>query len=179
MVHQDIYQKAILFATAKHHNIGQTVPGTNLPYLVHLSNVAMEIIFAAHNSTDFDTDFAIQLALLHDTLEDTETTYEELTQEFSYAVADGVLALSKNKSIAKDDRLNDSIERILLQPKEVWSVKLADRITNLQPPPSHWTPTKISQYHAEAQTILEKLKGGNQYLEDRLGLKIQEYKSYF
>lgn len=55
MVHQDIYQKAILFATAKHHNIGQTVPGTNLPYLVHLSNVAMEIIFAAHNSTDFET----------------------------------------------------------------------------------------------------------------------------
>lgn len=179
MLTQNIYQKTILFATEKHHKIGQTIPGTNLPYLVHLSNVAMEIIFAAHNSTDFDLDFAIQLALLHDTIEDTDTTYEELSQEFSYAVADGVFALSKNKSIAKENQLIDNIERIILQPKEVWSVKLADRITNLQPPPSHWTPTKISQYHAEAQTILEKLKGGNQYLEDRLGLKIQEYKSYF
>jgi guanosine-3',5'-bis(diphosphate) 3'-pyrophosphohydrolase len=179
MVHQDIYQKAILFATAKHHNTGQTVPGTNLPYLVHLSNVAMEIIFAAQHSNNFDTGFAVQLALLHDTLEDTDTTYEELSQEFSHRVADGVLALSKNKSIAKEDRLTDSIERILLRPKEVWSVKLADRITNLQPPPSHWTPSKISQYHREAQTILEKLKSGNQYLEDRLAIKINEYKNYF
>jgi guanosine-3',5'-bis(diphosphate) 3'-pyrophosphohydrolase len=179
MLYQDTYQKTILFATTKHHNLGQTIPGTNLPYLVHLSNVAMEIIFAAHHSTNFDTDFAVQLALLHDTLEDTDTTFEELSQAFSHSVADGVLALSKNKSLAKEDQLNDSIERILLQPKEVWSVKLADRITNLQKPPSHWSPSKISQYHREAQSILEKLKGGNQYLEDRLFQKINDYRSYF
>lgn len=179
MLHQDIYQKAILFATAKHHNTGQTIPGTNLPYLVHLSNVAMEIIFAAHHSTDFDTGFAVQLALLHDTLEDTDTTYQELAQVFSIPVADGVLALTKNKSIDKKDRLNDSLERIILQPKEVWSVKLADRITNLQKPPQTWTTEKIESYHHEAILILEKLTGCNNFLEDRLAAKIKEYKNYF
>jgi guanosine-3',5'-bis(diphosphate) 3'-pyrophosphohydrolase len=179
MVDQDTYQKAILFATAKHHNIGQTIPGTNLPYLVHLSNVTMEIIFASQFSSDFDTSFAIQLALLHDTLEDTGTTFEELSSVFSLRVAEGVLALSKNKFLPKEDQLADSIQRILLQPKEVWSVKLADRITNLQQPPSHWTPAKISNYHIEAKYILDSLKGGNQYLEDRLAAKITEYKSYF
>ena len=178
MLYQDIYQKAILFATAKHHNIGQTVPGTDLPYLVHLSNVTMEIIFASQFSSDFDTGFAVQLALLHDTLEDTDTTFKELSSVFSPSVAEGVLALSKNKSLPKQDQLSDSIERIKLHPKEVWSVKLADRITNLQQPPSHWPPAKISNYHAEAKFILNSLKGGNQYLEDRLEQKITEYKSY-
>ncbi|HLO55473.1 MAG TPA: HD domain-containing protein [Saprospiraceae bacterium] len=179
MLHQDIYQKAILFATAKHQNIGQTVPGTDLPYLVHLSNVSMEIIFASQFTSSFDTGFAVQLALLHDTLEDTDTTFEELSSIFSTSVADGVLALSKNKSLPKQDQLNDSIQRIVLQPKEVWSVKLADRITNLQQPPSHWSPEKISNYHTEAKIILDSLKGANPYLEDRLAAKIIEYKSYF
>ena len=178
MVHQDIYQKAILFATAKHHNIGQTVPGTDLPYLVHLSNVTMEIIFASQFSSDFDTSFAVQLALLHDTLEDTDTTFDELSSVFSSRVAEGVQALSKNKSLPKQDQLTDSIERIKLQPKEVWSVKLADRITNLQQPPTHWPPAKISNYYTEAKFILNSLMGGNQFLEDRLEQKISEYKSY-
>ncbi|MBP6236536.1 MAG: bifunctional (p)ppGpp synthetase/guanosine-3',5'-bis(diphosphate) 3'-pyrophosphohydrolase [Saprospiraceae bacterium] len=179
MQHQDIYQKTILFATAKHHQIGQTIPGTNLPYLVHLSNVAMEIIFASHHTKVFDSDFALQLALLHDTLEDTNTTYDELSEIFSDKIANGVLALSKDKKLPKENQLIDSIERIILQPKEVWSVKLADRITNLQPPPSHWSLEKVFKYHIEAQTILEKLKGGNQYLENRLIQKIEEYKSYY
>jgi guanosine-3',5'-bis(diphosphate) 3'-pyrophosphohydrolase len=179
MLHQDIYQKTILFATAKHHNIGQTVPGTDLPYLVHLSNVTMEIIFASQFTPDFDTGFAVQLALLHDTLEDTDTTFEELSSVFSPSVAEGVLALSKNKSLPKQDQLSDSIEKIKSQPKEVWSVKLADRITNLQQPPSHWTPAKISNYHTEAKFILNSLKGGNQYLEDRIAHKILEYQLYF
>jgi len=178
MVHQDIYQKAILFATAKHNDIGQTVPGTDLPYLVHLSNVTMEIIFASQFSSDFDTSFAVQLALLHDTLEDTDTTFEELSSFFSPSVAEGVLALSKNKLLPKQDQLSDSIERIKLQPKEVWSVKLADRITNLQQPPTHWPSAKISNYNTEAKFILNSLMGGNQYLEDRLEQKISEYKSY-
>lgn len=177
-MHQDIYQKAILFATAKHHNIGQTIPGTDLPYLVHLSNVTMEIIIASQFSSDFDTSFAVQLALLHDTLEDTDTTFEELSSVFSPSVAEGVLALSKNKSLPKQDQLIDSIERIKLQPKEVWSVKLADRITNLQQPPTHWPPAKISNYHTVAKFIFDSLKGGNQYLEDRLAQKILENKSY-
>ena len=55
---QSFYQKAIKFAAAKHAEQNQTVPGTNLPYVVHLSNVAMEIrkhpksaVFLFHNQT--------------------------------------------------------------------------------------------------------------------------------
>ena len=74
---QSLYQKAIKFAAAKHAAQNQTIPGTNLPYVVHLSNVAMEILIASFHSENFDLGFAVQVALLHDTLEDTSATFAE------------------------------------------------------------------------------------------------------
>lgn len=66
---QEIYQEAIKFAGDKHKN--QKVPGTDANYLLHISNVAMEIILASKEDGNFDINYAVQLALLHDTLEDT------------------------------------------------------------------------------------------------------------
>jgi guanosine-3',5'-bis(diphosphate) 3'-pyrophosphohydrolase len=172
---QDIYQKTIKFAAQKHTDKNQTIPGSNLPYVVHLSNVAMEILVASQKSENFDTEFAVQVALLHDTLEDTDVTFEELENEFGKPVADAVLALTKNDDIQKDKKMMDSLQRIKEQPKEVWAVKLADRITNLQRPPYFWKEEKIKKYKEEAQIILEELRGGNEYLENRLEEKIEEY----
>lgn len=74
--------------------------------------------------------------------------------------------------------MSDSLERIKQQPKEVWAVKLADRITNLQPPPANWNNDKKKEYLEEAVAIYEALKDGNEYLANRLRIKIQEYKRY-
>lgn len=175
---QTIYQQAILFATRKHVAINQTIPGTNLPYVVHLSNVAMEVLVAYLNAPDFKLDLAIKLALLHDLLEDTATTFEELADEFDIDVANGVAALTKNDTLPKAEKMMDSLNRIKEQPKEVWAVKLADRITNLQEPPTHWDPSKKREYLQEAAQILEHLKGANAYLVQRLLNKISEYEKY-
>jgi guanosine-3',5'-bis(diphosphate) 3'-pyrophosphohydrolase len=175
MTLQDIYQKTIKFAAQKHTDKNQTIPGSNLPYVVHLSNVAMEILIAIEKSENFDGTFAVQVALLHDTLEDTEVTFKELENEFGKPVADAVLALTKDSDLKKDQKMMNSLQRIKQQPKEVWAVKLADRITNLQRPPNFWTAEKIKKYKEEALIILEELRGGNEYLEDRLKKKIQEY----
>ena len=75
---QTHYQKAIAFATYKHLEKNQYIPGTILPYVVHLSNVAMEIFMAALNTENFNLEFAVQVALLHDAIEDTDTTYDEV-----------------------------------------------------------------------------------------------------
>jgi guanosine-3',5'-bis(diphosphate) 3'-pyrophosphohydrolase len=56
----------------------------------------------------------------------------------------------------------------------VWAVKLADRITNLQPPPANWSRTKNIKYLKESQIILDELRDGNQYLAKRLEDKISE-----
>jgi (p)ppGpp synthase/HD superfamily hydrolase len=71
---QEIYQKAIKFAGEKYRN--QKVPGTESNYLLHISNVAMEILLAHRVNEDFDLNYAVQLALLHDTLEDGHTTFD-------------------------------------------------------------------------------------------------------
>ncbi|WP_326984668.1 HD domain-containing protein [Chryseobacterium sp. MYb264] len=172
---QDTYQNTIQFAAQQHTDKNQTIPGSHLPYVVHLSNVAMEILVASEKSENFNTEFAIQLALLHDTLEDTDVTFEELEYQFGKAVADGVLALTKNSDLEKSEKMMDSLRRIQQQPKEVWAVKLADRITNLQTPPHFWKEEKIIKYKEEAKIILEELRGGNAYLERRLGDKIKKY----
>jgi len=88
------------------------------------------------------------------------------------------LALTKNKELPKDQQLPDSIARIKKLQPEVWAVKLADRITNLQPPPPHWDNEKIIQYQREARMILNELKHGNDFLANRLKLKIEEYSNY-
>lgn len=175
---QTLYQEAIIFATNKHLEQYQKVPGSNLPYVVHLSNVAMEVLVAALNTPNFNTAFAVQVALLHDTLEDTATDFQELENKFGIKIAEAVSALSKNQNLPKDQQMQDSLNRIKEMPIEVWAVKLADRITNLQPPPSYWDKAKRIKYQQEAQLIYDTLGPGNEYLASRLEIKIKEYDSY-
>ncbi len=171
---QDKYIRALKFAAEAHH--GQTVPGSDLPYIVHVTMVAMEIIAALAQEDDLDGDLAVQCALLHDVIEDTGISYEELSVEFGPAVAEGVLALSKNDDLeSKQEKMTDSLERIKLQTKEIWMVKLADRITNLQPPPGHWNSKKIERYRVEGKEILQELGKGCSYLAERLKQKILKY----
>jgi len=63
-------------------------------------------------------------------------------------------------------------------PFEIWAVKLADRITNLQPPPAHWENERRMDYQEEARQILNELKVGNEFLARRLETKIEEYQIY-
>jgi guanosine-3',5'-bis(diphosphate) 3'-pyrophosphohydrolase len=175
---QTLYQEAIRFAATKHLAEDQKVPGTNLPYVVHLSNVAMEILLAGSESANFDLGFALQVALLHDTLEDTACTFEELAGKFGVAVAEAVSALSKNGTLEKGDRMADCLIRIRKLRPEVWAVKMADRITNLQSPPPHWERQKRINYREEARIILAALSEGNGYLAMRLEQKIEEYGIY-
>lgn len=174
---QDEYQKAIKFAGVKHQN--QKVPGTEANYLLHISNVAMEILLAYIENNNFDVSYALQLALLHDTLEDTETEFSELEKEFGSKVALGVQALTKNENlVSKKEKMTDSLNRINELEKEVGMVKLADRITNLQEPPKHWDKEKIQNYLSEAKMINEILNFKNGYLNNRLQTKIDDYKNY-
>jgi guanosine-3',5'-bis(diphosphate) 3'-pyrophosphohydrolase len=175
---QSCYQEAIKFAALKHMQKRQKVPGTKLPYLVHVCNVAMEILVAASHTPDFDPDFAVQVGLLHDTIEDTSTTFEEISDKFGLDVANGVLALTKNEMLPKEQQIPDSLARIKKLRKEVWAVKLADRITNLQPPPANWSRQKRTKYLEDARLILEEMKNGNAYLADRLRSEIEKYKQY-
>lgn len=172
---QTIYQKTIDFASEKH---GQQKMPNGLPYIVHLSNVAMEVFMVHQYKQDFDLELAIQLALLHDILEDTNLSFKELKDDFGKIVAEGVLALTKDDKIDSKGQMDDSLNRILDLSKEVTIVKLCDRITNLQKPPKKWGNAKIKKYHFQAIKIAQKLKGKNDYLDNRINKKIEQYKLY-
>lgn len=170
---QELYIKAARFAAQAH--AGQLYPGTGLPYLMHLSFVSMEVLGVLNVESGHDGDLAVQCALLHDSIEDTDTTYEQLASTFGINVADGVLALSKDPAIEKSQQLTDSLRRIRSQPTDIWIVKLADRISNLQPPPPHWTNEKIIRYRDEAIEIHTALKDASPILSLRLSKKIANY----
>lgn len=176
---QDLYQNAIRFAAEKHS--GQTITGSDLPYLIHVSNVAMEImVMTLQGEKDsFDLPFAVQVALLHDTIEDTNTTYDEIKQHFGTDIADAVLAMTKNEELSKEQRMADTISRIKKLRKEVWAVKLADRIANMQKPPAVWSQDKRKEYLDEAQLIYNELGERNEFLAKRLKGLIESYAKYF
>jgi len=138
----------------------------------------MEVIAAIGADEEYDSDLAMQCAWLHDTIEDTGKTYDDVSESFGEQIADGVQALTKDNSLPKNDRMADSLNRIKKQPREIWIVKMADRITNLQPPPIHWSNEKIANYREEAIFIHEELKDANEALATRLLSKAEEYKAY-
>lgn len=177
----EIYLKAWQFAARAHRGqtYGGSEPGLDMEYINHVGSVAMEIIHAIGHDVRYDVELAIQCALLHDTLEDTDTTYEELSILFGASTADGVLALTKNKNLfGKREQMQDSLLRIRRQPKEVWMVKMADRITNLYHPPYYWNPQKIIDYREEALLIYEELNEAHWGLSQRLLHKIEAYRQF-
>ena len=170
---QESYLAAWRFAATAHGQ--QKLPGTDLPYNVHVGAVAMELMAACAVEPVAMPDLAIQCALLHDTLEDTATHPDELAARFGPAVLAGVQALSKNPALHKSTAMQDSLARIRLQPREVWMVKLADRISNLGDPPDHWSADKVERYRREAMDILAALGEASPFLAARLAQRIRDY----
>ncbi|MBR8838857.1 MAG: bifunctional (p)ppGpp synthetase/guanosine-3',5'-bis(diphosphate) 3'-pyrophosphohydrolase [Stigonema ocellatum SAG 48.90 = DSM 106950] len=173
---QESYIKAYRFAA--HAHLGQKVPGTEIPYIMHLSFVSMEVIAALNLEQEHDGELAVQCAILHDTIEDTKVTFEQVKDEFGDRIANGILALTKDEKLAKPLQIPDSLRRIKEQVQEIWMVKLADRISNLQPPPHDWTQEKISRYREESIEIYEDLKDASPFLASRLESKIENYKNF-
>jgi (p)ppGpp synthase/HD superfamily hydrolase len=178
----DAWLPAWRFAADAHE--GQLVPGSQRPYIVHVGAVAMEVGNAIARRSQLGhpvarPDLAIQVALLHDVVEDTEVSLEQLRERFGDAVADGVSALSKNPAVGdKPAQMRDSLARIRAQPHEVWMVKLGDRINNLEAPPHYWSREKIRGYRAEAGEIHAQLERACPVLGERLLAKIADYAQY-
>jgi len=174
MINQDICNKALLFASMKHE--GQKMKQPDVSYVTHLQGVCLEAISGCLNSkVNVNLEKIILLALLHDTIEDTSATYEEVKDNFGKDIADGVLALTKNYNLKHDEKMMDSLKRIKAQGVEVAIVKLADRIFNLKDVPKLWSNEKIESYKEEARLILKELGNNNEYMSKRLEYKINNY----
>ncbi|MBS7233039.1 HD domain-containing protein [Flavobacterium psychroterrae] len=135
--------------------------GQQIEYINHIGSVVFEIIQSFEHDKTMNADFSLTCALLHDTIEDTQITYDKIRDLFGVQVANAVNALSKDSTI-KDKAL-----------------QMENRICNLYAPPYYWTLERKTEYHKESILIYDALKEGNTYLASRLKEKIDNYKQFF
>jgi (p)ppGpp synthase/HD superfamily hydrolase len=179
---QEVYITAWNYASTQHR--GQTYRGPQngeqVDYLNHIGMVTTEVMHCLqHTDQSYDADLAVQCAILHDSIEDTSSTYEDIQNLFGKGVADGVMALTKDETLpSKTEMMVHSLERIKAQPHEIWMVKVADRISNLYSPPFYWEDHKIAKYAEEAELIYDALAPSNELLAKRLRAKIDAYPSF-
>lgn len=179
----DLYRDALDFACKAHNE--QKMPASELPYFLHISEVMTETLLAFQetlkntNDKNLNQNLGVMVAILHDTVEDTSVTLEEIEKKYGTEIKNGVWAMTKDERLPKEEQMNDSLKKLLKEPIEVQFVKLADRIVNLKEPPHYWNLEKRQKYQKEAKIILEKLGKTNLYLAKRLSKKIKEYEQYF
>ena len=150
-----VVNHAIQFATMAHGN--QVRKGNAfVPYIFHPIDVADEIIYHSDLPAD-QMEQAIIDAILHDVIEDTAATYQDLVDQFGQTTADDVLGVSKNTELPKAEQFDDMIRRAKAAAPRVQCVKMADRLSNLKVFPDFWDREKIAQYLQEAVVIAEEL----------------------
>ncbi|WNY23956.1 hypothetical protein MmiHf6_12800 [Methanimicrococcus hongohii] len=168
---QDFYNKALFYAAEAHGN--QLYAG--LPYMIHVCMVADEVTAADRTVPLENFKNAVQIALLHDVLEDTPITKDEMLQYFEPEVVHGIDLLTKKEGLP----LLDYLEGIKAGGSDVSVIKMCDRIINLQRLPVHWKADKILEYYEESVLILEMLGWSSEYVSWRLRLKIELYEEMF
>ncbi len=125
-----LVDRAIVFATGKHS--GQWRKGTTIPYVTHVVET-LEIV-----SRISDDEELRAAAVLHDTLEDTDTTKEELVEHFGQRVADLVAAESENKraGVPEEDtwfvRKHETVEHLSKATTEIRTLALGDKLANIR-----------------------------------------------
>ena len=157
--------EAAQFAARKHH--GQTRKGANAePYIVHPLGVA-SFLTTIGKVEDYDILIA---AILHDTLEDTETTPEEITELFGETVCGYVLEVTDDKLLPKATRKLKQIEHAPHLSIGAKHVKLADKISNItdivKNPAVGWSVETKLNYVAWGEKVVAGLRGVNADLEN-------------
>jgi GTP diphosphokinase / guanosine-3',5'-bis(diphosphate) 3'-diphosphatase len=155
----NLLMKALSFAARKHRK--QLRKGSEpIPYINHPIAVA-ELIIRTGKIRDGDT---IAAALLHDTVEDTETTFEELEAEFGPVIAKLVAEVTDNKKLAKEERKRLQVEHASSLSARARIIKLADKTCNLrdvvQDPPAGWKLERKQEYFDWGKSVVDKMGGG-------------------
>ncbi len=126
---------------------------------------------------------ALQAALLHDTIEDTETTAEELEQAFGSTVRDLVLEVTDDKTLPKSARKRAQIDHARQATDRAKAIKMADKICNvrdvLHAPPADWSLERKLEYLSWSEAVVQGCRGINADLEARFDEVVAEARAAF
>lgn len=176
IVYADVIRviKAINFAAEKHRF--QTRKGANaLPYIIHPIGVAHSLMTIGH-VRDMDI---IVAALLHDTVEDTATSFEEIKEHFGLRVEGFLRELTDDKSLPQVERKRLQIVNAPHKSAGAAQIKLSDKLYNLtdilNDPPTDWGKKRIDEYFLWAKKVTDGLPWVNAPLKAAVDNLIQSY----
>lgn len=155
---------ALAFAAAKHRNQRRKDVDAS-PYINH--PIALARVLSVEAGIHDET--VIAAALLHDTIEDTETTYDELLARFGPAVASIVAEVTDDKNLAKAERKALQVAHAPHMSQGAKWVKLADKTCNLRDvasaPPAGWPLRRRQAYFDWAKAVIDGVRGTHPQLE--------------
>lgn len=159
--------KAIDFAAIKHKDQRRKDPNKT-PYINHPVGVA-QIISQEANISDIDILIG---AVLHDTVEDTDTTLDEIQDVFGSKIRLIVDEVSDDKLKSKDERKQAQIDKSPFVSYEAKIVKLADKLYNLRDlerqTPRGWTEERVQEYFVWASKVCCSIRGVCKPLDEKL-----------
>ena len=166
--------KATKFAALKHCD--QRRKDGKTPYIIHPISVAM--ILSEIGSIE-DPEI-LSAALLHDTLEDTDTSAHELDKNFGSRVRIIVEELTDNDMLTFSQSKQMQIENAPYLSKNATLVRIADKISNvsdvIENPPPEWNQKRCNKYVDWAEAVMNNCQKVNQDLENHFFELLTEYR---
>jgi hypothetical protein len=176
LIDQDIYRilDAIIFSADKHRSQTRK-DAEQTPYIIHPMGVANHLMNIGHVR---DPDIIIG-ALLHDTVEDTQTSFEEIEQQFGGRVCGFIREVTDDKSLPKAQRKQLQIEHAPEKSAGAAKIKLADKFYNLtdllNAPPADWKAERVDAYFKWARSVVDALPWVNAPLKQAVDEVIEAY----
>ena len=159
-----LVSEAADLAARRHNGMARKGRG-NEPYVNHLAEVANLLALV----TDGEDAELVAAGWLHDTVEDTETTRDELAQKFGERVAALVAEVTDDMSLPKPQRRERQIEDAPHKSQGARLIKIADKISNIRarilPRPSHDELEELIDYLAWAEKVVAGCRGVNAALD--------------
>lgn len=150
---------------AKKHRAQKRKGALGDPYINHPLEVA-QLLAVVGGIREHEILIA---AILHDTIEDTETTEDEIAALFGKKVASFVLEVTDDKTLSKAERKQLQIDHAPHLSAGAKQIKLADKISNIQDivdnPPEHWSIERRLDYIEWGEKVIEGVRGENTDLE--------------
>jgi GTP diphosphokinase / guanosine-3',5'-bis(diphosphate) 3'-diphosphatase len=152
--------QALSFASIKHRDQRRKDAGSS-PYINH--PIAVASVLASEGAIDDEA--ILVAAVLHDTVEDTGTTFDELNKHFGPVVEQLVRELTDDKSLSKPERKRLQIIHARSASPGAKQLKIADKICNVRDvtssPPVLWSRKRRLEYLEWAAQVVDSCRGVN------------------
>jgi guanosine-3',5'-bis(diphosphate) 3'-pyrophosphohydrolase len=172
----ELFTDAILFA-ARAHN-GQVRKDGTTPYINHPLEVMHMLV---HTAKVADSEI-LMAAVLHDVVEDTEVTSDEIADRFGLRISKLVLELTDDKHLDKEERKRQQLITADLISPSARLIRISDKICNvydiLYAPPGNWPVSRRIDYLNWAEAVIDKIRGTNEAMENRFDQLIREGRGF-